>query len=212
MISERWHINRLYLLTKLFCNFTLLFVYLTFSLSCLRVANFSTVSAACFARCKTLTNQKQMVRCDAPGQMSVLRGICCVTGCLNWKPAHNISTQCQSSDYPLVTANTHTVLTVFCHCACAHSQLFLYLYLSTLMSIIFPARDISQHAHKHTNTHVHTHTHTLSCHSWCCVDDEGWQQTTQHNSAGLQSLFWLFSLLILLAVHSLFLSCCLLTF
>ena len=143
-----------------------------------------------------------MVRCGAPGQMSVLHGICCVTGCLNWKPAHNISTRCQSSDYPLVSANTHThththtlfwlffvivlslALCFFCFSVTHWCPLF------CLPTSVNTQRRTHTHARTHTTTHTYRHADIMSCHSWCCVTGRLTADNTQSRlTVSVLSLF-----------------------
>lgn len=142
--------------------------------------------------------------------MSVLHGICCVTGCLNWKPAHNISTRCQSSDYPLVSANTHTgthtlfwpffvivlslALCFFCFSVTHWCPLF------CLPTSVNTQRQTHTHAHNHTHTQTYRH-HVMSFMMLCDRQVDSRQQSWL--TVSVLSLFF-FPLLILSSVHSLF--------
>lgn len=95
--------------------------------------------------------EKQMVQCGAPWQMSVLHGICCVTGCLNW----NIRAQCPSSDDQLVIAEAVFKLS-FCHHAFTQPLSHL-LFLAQHADVRYcPPRQKSTNMPK-TNTNTRAH-------------------------------------------------------
>lgn len=108
--------------------------------------------------------KKQMVQRGAPWQMSVLRGICCVTGCLHW----NIRAQCPSSDDQLVIAESaHAVFELSFLSSCLHSASLPSFVFSPARRcpLLSPTTKISQHAKIKTQAHERIHW----CQSWRCV-------------------------------------------
>lgn len=105
-----------------------------------------------------------MAQRGAPWQMSVLHGICCVTGCLHW----NIRAQCPSSDDQLVIAESaRAVFELSFLSSCLHSASLPSFVFSPARRcpLLSPTTKISQHAKIKTQAHERIHR----CQSWRCV-------------------------------------------